>query len=679
MSIVWLDRVTHQFTCVSRATGANGAVADDDSDQPSIDGSGRRVAFRSLAGTLDLEQDNESDQDIFVRDLSLDTTERVTVSAANGEVGSGTCANPQISADGAYIAFLSNQVGIAAGVDPQRTDVFVRELSAGFTQNITRDSAGDFASQTVGPLTVNDFALSHDGSTVVLRSGGNFISGQSNPLPLDTQLYLTTASRAQCPAPFFFSISPRYVTVAGGHILASGYGFIGEETACAVGGGSAERALAGVSSSERLVIATPADAPGGNLFCINFGLYSQNMGPLSVTPELMSRAGNTATNGDSSVPRLNFDGTIAVFHSEGSDIPASTNDTVPDVFRFDFAASDTKQASLRTVASTITDAATNADISYDGRLVAFEAVGTNIVGDAFAGRDVFVYDSKFNQLQLASKNDADGTPNGASYSARISGNGRYLVFASEATNLAGPQGVSGLTGTLSQIYMRDLSLGVTRVVSYNAANAASDGDCFSPSVSADGSRVAFVCTGVNLIAGTTAGRQNVYRASIPAGFFTTATAPAIELISEDTNGDEPDSDSFDPEISGNGETVVFTSLATDLVSMPVTPLIRRVFRAGADGVTLLTNNDDESNFATVDYFGDLFAYQTTVAATTSVHTNDIAQGFTTLVATNAERPHLAPLARVIAFVSTLNLDLSRDVNGLYDVYVTGIDEPVFMP
>src|SRR5688572_20883557 len=83
--------------------------------------------------------------------------------------------------------------------------------------------------------------------------------------------------------------------------------------------------------------------------------------------------------------------------------------------------------------------------------------------------------------------------------AAVSADGRFVAFASQATNLTTvPTG-----GAIWQIYVRDLVLGTTELVSVNDAGVAGNNDSHSPSISADGERVAFQSIASNLVAGDT--------------------------------------------------------------------------------------------------------------------------------------------------------------------------------
>ena len=100
-------------------------------------------------------------------------------------------------------------------------------------------------------------------------------------------------------------------------------------------------------------------------------------------------------------------------------------------------------------------------LSGNGRFVAFDSAATNLVsGDTNGRRDVFVYDRQLGQTERVSiaSNGAQG--NDHSIMADISADGRYVAFLSLATNL-----VTGSTNSAGAVFVRDRQTGVTERVS----------------------------------------------------------------------------------------------------------------------------------------------------------------------------------------------------------------------
>jgi hypothetical protein len=93
---------TELVSASSTSTGANGH-----SLLPSISGEGRYVAFLSAASDL-VGGDNNATYDVFVRDLLLGTTSRISVDSSGAEANAASYYAPAVSADGRYVAFGSH-------------------------------------------------------------------------------------------------------------------------------------------------------------------------------------------------------------------------------------------------------------------------------------------------------------------------------------------------------------------------------------------------------------------------------------------------------------------------------------------------------------------------------------------------------------------------------------------
>ncbi len=155
------------------SVGAAGQ-GDGNSHQPAISADGRYVAFISGAGNL-VPGDTNDLPDVFVRDLSYGTTNRVSMSTA-GLQADGASFDVAISADGRYVAYDSMAGNLVAGDSNLSTDVFVRDLRYGITNRISLNSAsGQGNSYSAGP------AVSADGRYVAFTSAAsNLVSGDTN-------------------------------------------------------------------------------------------------------------------------------------------------------------------------------------------------------------------------------------------------------------------------------------------------------------------------------------------------------------------------------------------------------------------------------------------------------------------------------------------------------------------
>ena len=159
---------------VSRASGANGLAADDNSFLPSISANGRLVAFQSNANNLSMDDNDLVDENIFVRDLGNGTT-RLVSRATNGVGGDDSSSVASISADGRFVAFESRANNLSDNDNDSFENIFVRDLGNGTTRLVSRATNG------VGGDD-NSFqpSISADGRFVALQSDANNLSMDDN-------------------------------------------------------------------------------------------------------------------------------------------------------------------------------------------------------------------------------------------------------------------------------------------------------------------------------------------------------------------------------------------------------------------------------------------------------------------------------------------------------------------
>src|SRR5207249_1385057 len=121
--------------------------------------------------------------------------------------------------------------------------------------------------------------------------------------------------------------------------------------------------------------------------------------------------------------------------------------------------------------------------------------------------------------------DSTGTEgNSASTHPSISADGRFVAFASDATNL-----VPGDTNGFQDVFVHDRLTGTTERVSVDSAGTQGNSVSLEPSISADGRLVAFRSFASNLVPGDTNGVKDVFvhdRAGVTAPASLTLSPPA---------------------------------------------------------------------------------------------------------------------------------------------------------
>jgi Tol biopolymer transport system component len=226
-----------------------------------------------------------------------------------------------------------------------------------------------------------------------------------------------------------------------------------------------------------------------------------------------------------------------------------------DVVVYDLTAHTLRTASQGLDGAQPTGDSTAPSINADGRYVAFTSSASNLViGDGNGETDVFVRDLVAGTTRLVSLSSDGRQGDGGSGAPAISADGRYVAFASDAGNLVG-----GDTDDSTDIFVRDLVAGTTRLVSRSRTGGPADGSSFGLAISATGRDVAFESAATNLVAGDTNGLTDVFVRDLRYG--------RTARVSVATGG-HPQADGWSavPAVSADGRYVSFTSAATNLVA-----------------------------------------------------------------------------------------------------------------
>jgi Tol biopolymer transport system component len=261
-----------------------------------------------------------------------------------------------------------------------------------------------------------------------------------------------------------------------------------------------------------------------------------------------------ASDGTSLYAEMSADGRWIAFQSAATTLVAGDMNGVPDVFLRDTWMGTTTRVSLGDQGQEGDRDSLEPAISADGRFVAFFSYATNLVaGDTNNAPDIFVRDVQSNTLVRASVDSNGVQSNAGSRYASISGDGRYVAFESFASNL-----VSGDTNGVRDIFVHDLLTGITVRASTDTNGVEGNGESVDAALSPDGRYVAFESEASNLVPGDTNGVKDIFVKDLLTG--------AIVRVSVDSNGVQGNGISEDPLLSDQGRYVSFGSLATNLVA-----------------------------------------------------------------------------------------------------------------
>jgi len=409
------------LSSVTPSGGASAFVAS------SVSANGRYVAFFSDADNV-TPNDTNGYRDVFVRDLMTGTNVPVSLNT-NGVTGDGISTDASISGDGRYVAFTSSADDLVPNDTNSAQDVFVRDLQAGTTTLVSvstngiNSGNGDSFSPTISAN--GRYVLFHGKASNLAL--GSFGTGYEN-LFLRDLIAGTT-----------------YALTAGGSttgVNAAAMTPDGQNTAffgIAPGGSSAKLYI----WNSTLATLTYTNSPI-NTFALAISANGQKLACAQSTAQelfVVNVVSNTISVIQSSVTFLaSFVG--LQFSGDGRFLTYATSSNVfsnPNVYLYDFQAGTnvliSRNPNTLQPANGISDSPA---ISADGRFIAYRSAATDLVTGSTNGvPQLIVYDRLANANTLLSTT-APGTASGdnRSLTPLFSGDGRTLVFASWASNLA---------------------------------------------------------------------------------------------------------------------------------------------------------------------------------------------------------------------------------------------------
>lgn len=283
---------------------------------------------------------------------------------------------------------------------------------------------------------------------------------------------------------------------------------------------------------------------------------------LGTTSRVSVSSSGGQSNGASFAPSISADGRYVAYDSYGSNLVTGDNNNDSDVFLYELATKKTVRVSRSTSGASPNGASAFATVSADGRYVAYDSTASNVVaGDTNAHGDVFRWDRTTGQtVRVSLRNSGAQSVDGAGGLASISANGSRIAFVSSSTDL-----VAGDTNGYTDVYVRDLVAGTTTRASLGDAGQQGNDDVEEVTISADGTHVAFNLAWP-LVAADTGYTQDVYVRDLTSGTTAWASNPAPGSPPNDSRGE-----SYGPSLSGDGRYVAFTSFANDLLAGDVLP------------------------------------------------------------------------------------------------------------
>ncbi|MFD0405805.1 hypothetical protein [Kitasatospora sp. NPDC127116] len=222
--------------------------------------------------------------------------------------------------------------------------------------------------------------------------------------------------------------------------------------------------------------------------------------PKGDTARVSETAKGAQLNAYSTPLGLSEDGRSALFTSAATDLlPGPGTPNTDEVYVRDLRNGHVEKVSVADDGSALNAATTDASISADGRFVAFSTTATNVVpGRPSHPSDIFVRDRWTGHTELVTAAAVPSTDDQSGFGAlspSISRDGRYVAYVSNRSDLA--------PGTLrrgrNNVYVTDRWTRTSRLVTVGADGEGADNGSFAPTISADGSTVAFTSRAGNLL------------------------------------------------------------------------------------------------------------------------------------------------------------------------------------
>ncbi len=258
-------------------------------------------------------------------------------------------------------------------------------------------------------------------------------------------------------------------------------------------------------------------------------------------------------NRSSFTPDLSRDGRFVVFASSAANLVPDDSNGATDIFVRDQLSGRTERVSVNDDGVAGNGRSGSPAISGDGRYVVFRSAASNLVADDVNRRtDIFLHDRNRNTTRRISIGPDGKGGNANSTAPGISGDGRFVVFQSSASNL-----VKGDDNDALDIFVYDRQKQVMERVSVSSGGAQANGSSRNASISDDGRYVVFESAASNLVSGDSNGRVDI--------FVRDREARLTTRVSVTSRGEQVELGGRAPAISGDGRYVVFHSRADDLV------------------------------------------------------------------------------------------------------------------
>ncbi len=470
------------------------------SQSPTISTNGQFVVFESAASDL-VANDTNNASDVFIRDLIAGTTTLVSVSTNAVSPGNLESSAPTITPDGRYVLFASRASDLAANDTNNAVDLFVRDIAAGTTTLVTRDSASTFSFAGRSVIWDGNRQISDDGLWVAFHSlVANLVGGDTNA-KLDVFVRDLQSS------------SNLAVSV--------------NTTGIGLGNGDSQNACMD-ATGRFIAFQSVASNVATNDTNAGLDVFLQDRVTGTTTLVSVNTNGVSSNSSSSGSPVLSKQGNVVIFLSTANNLAVNdTNLSGADLFRRDLVVGSTTLIASGVSILTYSPAARSVPaISANGRFVLYQdgsknlmlldaaaatntTIAANVPGadvvmtddanwiafvgalDATGVQNIYLHDRSGGTTELISVREPSLPVNTGSGASRmipsgVSSNGQFAVFESYASDLDAED-----TNRTSDIWVGDLNAGSSPWYRLNTRVAGfSRGPARRPVISDDGRWVA---------------------------------------------------------------------------------------------------------------------------------------------------------------------------------------------
>lgn len=394
---------------------------------------------------------------------------RISVNS-DGIEGNNNSTEPTFSADGNFVVFESDADNLVEGDNNNTQDIFIYDR---LNPTITRVSVN--SNGVEGNAESSNSSVSGDGSFVVFESRAN------NLIPEDTNLQRDI---------FLSNRETLEITRISQEFAETGEGIA-----------SAHPVISGDGNVVAFESRVSNDIDFQDIFL--YDRLAEQLFPISG-----DGFGNEGNN-TSAFPAISNDGNVVVFHSAATNLVEGDTNNFQDIFLYDRLTQDITLISGGVAENQANGDSLFADISGDGNIVVFESDADNLVsGDTNGLRDIFVYDRLTAITTRVSVDSSAIEGNGNSFLASVSNDGRFVSFASEASNL-----VANDTNGVQDIFVFDRLSATTTRVSVDANGIEANGNSLHSSLSDDGTLITFDSEAGNLVLNDTNNVRDIFIAT----------------------------------------------------------------------------------------------------------------------------------------------------------------------